>query len=65
MIIVNDRFCPHNHRCPAVSRCPEEAILQEDIDSAPRVDHERCTECGDCTQICRTFSLVREEAAVW
>ncbi len=63
MIVVDDRFCPQNHGCPAVSRCPEGAILQESSHSAPRVDHELCTECGDCTQICRTFSLVREEAA--
>ena len=64
MIVVDDRFCPQNDRCPAVSRCPEGAILQEDLHSAPRVDHELCTECGDCAQICRTFSLVREETAV-
>jgi ferredoxin len=46
MIVVNDRFCPQNHRCPAVVYCPQGAIVQADIYSAPRVDHELCTECG-------------------
>jgi ferredoxin len=64
MIVVNDRFCPQNHRCPAVSYCPQRAIVQEDIYSAPRIDHDLCTECGACTQVCRTFSLVHDEVAV-
>ncbi len=64
MIVVNDRFCPQNHRCPAVSYCPQDAIVQEDIYSAPRIDHELCTDCGACTRVCRTFSLVRDEAVV-
>jgi TPP-dependent indolepyruvate ferredoxin oxidoreductase alpha subunit len=63
MIVVNDRFCPQNHRCPAISHCPQDAIVQEDIYSAPRIDHELCTECGACTEVCRTFYLVRDEAA--
>ncbi len=64
MIVVNDRFCPQNHRCPAVSYCPQGAIVQHDIYSAPRIDHELCTECGACTQVCRTFSLVHDDAVV-
>ncbi len=64
MIVVNDRFCPQNHRCPAVSYCPQGAIVQEDIYSAPRIDHDLCTECRVCTQVCRTFSLVHDETTV-
>jgi ferredoxin len=56
MIAVNEAYCPKNHRCPAVSFCPQDAIVQDDIHSAPRIDDELCTECGSCTQICRTFS---------
>jgi putative FmdB family regulatory protein len=56
MIVVNEAYCPKNHRCPAVSFCPQDAIAQDDIHSAPRIDDELCTECGSCTQICRTFS---------
>ncbi len=61
MIVVNDRFCPQNHPCPAVSTCPQGAIVQEDIFSAPRIDHDLCTECGVCSGICRVFSTVRDE----
>jgi Fe-S-cluster-containing hydrogenase component 2 len=64
MIVVNDRFCPQNHACPAVSTCPQDAIVQDDIHSAPRIDHESCTECGVCTNVCRVFSLVPDEAPV-
>jgi len=56
MIIVNEAYCPKNHRCPAVSFCPQDAVVQDDIHSAPRIDDELCTECGACMQICRTFS---------
>ncbi len=62
MIVVNDRFCPQDHRCPAVSYCPQGAIVQDDIYSAPRIHHDVCTECGACLQVCPTFSLVRDEA---
>ena len=65
MIKVNDFACPQNHPCPAVSSCPEGAIVQDDIFSAPRIDHELCTECGVCTQVCRVFSKVSETADVY
>ena len=50
MIVVDDRFCPQNHPCPAVASCPQGAIVQEDILSAPRIDHDLCTECGVCSK---------------
>jgi Fe-S-cluster-containing hydrogenase component 2 len=64
MIVVNDRFCPQNHACPAIASCPEGAIVQDGIYSAPRIDHDLCTECGACTSACRVFSQVRNEVAV-
>ena len=64
MIVVNDHFCPQNHACPAIASCPEGAIVQDGIYSAPRIDHDLCTECGVCTSACRVFSQVRDEVAV-
>lgn len=42
MIAVNEHACPQNHPCPAVSSWPVGAIIQDDIFSAPRIDHESC-----------------------
>lgn len=64
MIQVNVQACAQNHPCPAVGYCPEGAIVQDDIYSAPRIDHELCTECGACIGVCRVFSQVREEVGV-
>lgn len=64
MIDVNAHACPQNHPCPAVATCPFGAIVQDDIFSAPRIDHEKCTECGVCTQVCRVFAQVPDAAGV-
>jgi ferredoxin len=64
MIITNPQFCPQNHACPAVRTCPEGAIVQDDIYSAPRVDQDLCTECGACSQTCRVFTRVADEVLV-
>ncbi len=64
MMVANPDYCPKNHACPASSRCPEGAILQDDIFSAPRVDQELCTGCGACTRICRVFAMVPDEVGV-
>jgi NAD-dependent dihydropyrimidine dehydrogenase PreA subunit len=64
MIAVNERFCPKNHACPAVSTCPQGAIVQDDVYSAPHIDHDLCTECGVCTSVCRVFSLASDPAPV-
>jgi len=60
MIAVDERFCPKNHPCPTVHACPTGAIIQDDIHSAPRVDHALCTECGLCTLSCRAFVQVED-----
>jgi Fe-S-cluster-containing hydrogenase component 2 len=64
MIVVNDRYCPQNHGCPAVKTCPQGAITQETILSAPRIDYELCTDCGVCSQACRVFQYVPDDDAV-
>jgi ferredoxin len=64
MIQVNVHACPQNHPCPAVRYCPEGAIIQDDIYTAPRIDEELCTECGECTNVCRVFSQVPDEVGV-
>ena len=64
MIAVNVHACPQNHPCPAVQYCPEGAIIQKDIYSAPHIDDELCTECGACTKVCRVFSKVQDEVPV-
>jgi Fe-S-cluster-containing hydrogenase component 2 len=64
MIVVDDRFCPQNHACPAAVACPQGAVVQDDIFSAPRIDHDLCTECSVCTSLCRVFSLVADDVPV-
>ena len=64
MITANPDHCPKNHACPAARRCPEGAIVQDDIYSAPYIDQELCTGCGACTKICRVFTMVADEVGV-
>ena len=64
MIEVREQFCPKNHPCPSVSMCPQGAIVQDDVSSAPRIDHDLCTECGVCTSTCRVFSFVPDVSPV-
>jgi ferredoxin len=49
--------CPQNHRCPAVSTCPTEALTQEG-NKAPVVDDDKCTDCGACVKRCPMKALV-------
>jgi Fe-S-cluster-containing hydrogenase component 2 len=64
MLAVNEYACPQNHPCPAARSCPVGAIIQDDIYTAPRIDHELCTECGVCIDACRVFSQVPDEVGV-
>ena len=50
-IIVDQKKCPQNHRCPMIGMCPVDAISQEGY-SLPVIDHNRCIECGVCIKIC-------------
>lgn len=58
MIEVREEFCPKNHHCPVVSRCPVGAISQEGY-GAPEIDHEKCIDCGICTKSCGVFREVK------
>ena len=62
MIDVHPEYCPQNHPCPVVDVCPYGAIKQENIFSAPEVDEELCTECGECTSYCPVFRVQRKNA---
>ncbi len=51
-LTINPKRCPQNHRCPAISVCPKQAITQKDFFSLPQIDEERCVSCGKCIQYC-------------
>jgi Fe-S-cluster-containing hydrogenase component 2 len=51
VIIVNKKLCLKDHECPAVKICPMEALSQSNF-KAPKVDPEKCTECGKCIDFC-------------
>jgi ferredoxin len=54
-IVVREEYCPKNHSCPTVSRCPFGAIIQDSPFEAPRIDDSKCTDCGLCTKTCMVF----------
>jgi Fe-S-cluster-containing hydrogenase component 2 len=60
MILVDESRCPKNHPCPSIGLCPVDAIIQDDIFSAPRIDQEKCIACGACTSACRAFVEVED-----
>ncbi len=55
-IVVNEAYCPQNHNCPATRMCPVGAIEQKSPFVAPSINYEKCTGCGACTNVCRTFA---------
>ncbi|MFC2133433.1 4Fe-4S binding protein [Bacteroidota bacterium] len=56
MIQINEESCPKNHRCPVISACPVGAIEQENPYSAPKINEDKCSDCGLCTNYCPVFS---------
>jgi len=51
-IVVNEKYCPQNHRCPSIGVCPVGAIVQKSPFSAPEIDYSKCTGCGICMRSC-------------
>jgi ferredoxin len=56
--VIKER-CPQNHKCPSVSICPVNALIQNGF-SAPTVDYDKCIECGKCVNFCPKRALVLE-----
>lgn len=52
MITVNKEKCPQNHKCPAIVVCPKGAISQENIYCLPKIDKDKCIDCGKCMKFC-------------
>jgi Fe-S-cluster-containing hydrogenase component 2 len=59
-IIINEAYCPKNHRCPVINSCPQGAIIQKNPFSAPSIDEEKCTACGLCARYCQTFTMTKD-----
>lgn len=55
-IQVIEKKCPQNHKCPAVSFCPVDALEQNGV-NAPIVRIDKCIDCGKCVSICPTGAL--------
>ena len=51
MIIVDEKICPQDHRCPARRVCPVKAISQENF-NLPKIDNKICIECQKCINFC-------------
>lgn len=55
--VIKDR-CPQNHKCPAVSVCPVDALHQDGL-FAPVVKTDKCIDCGKCAKFCPMGALVQ------
>lgn len=51
-LIVNEKKCPHNHKCPSVKFCPKGAIQQKDKHTLPEINDDLCILCGKCIKRC-------------
>ena len=58
---INARRCPQNHRCPAISVCPTQAISQKNMFSLPVVDDSKCVVCGKCVRYCPMGAIEKVE----
>lgn len=58
-IVVDEKRCPQNHRCPAMSVCPVNAIRQEGF-GLPVIDPETCIRCRKCASFCpmQAFTVI-------
>ncbi len=57
MIVVRKEYCPQNHPCPTLKRCPVDAITQKG-NAAPEVDDETCICCCKCVKSCQVFMAI-------
>ncbi len=63
MIKVDDKYCPQNHTCPITRHCPVGAISQIGY-SAPIIDNETCTNCQQCTDMCKVFQFIDHSESI-
>ncbi|MHB0858640.1 MAG: 4Fe-4S binding protein [Anaerolineae bacterium] len=56
--VVGSR-CPQNHRCPSLRACPVGALSQQGV-AAPKVDPDKCIDCGKCLRTCPMGALQNE-----
>jgi Fe-S-cluster-containing hydrogenase component 2 len=61
MIVIRKEFCPANHVCPSIKRCPVGAIIQDSPNEPPRIDMSKCTNCGLCAKACPVFQKVPDK----
>ena len=47
-------------RCPLISICPQQAISQTGF-GLPRIDSDKCIECGKCVRHCGMKAIYRLE----
>lgn len=58
-VVVDERRCPQNHRCPSIRVCPVDAITQDGY-NAPEIDESKCIKCGKCIRYCPTGAIQEE-----
>ena len=56
---IDENKCPANHRCPLVTICPVDAIVQKDFNSLPIIDNDKCIECEDCVTSCPMKAVIK------
>jgi Fe-S-cluster-containing hydrogenase component 2 len=62
-IKINPVACPQNHKCPIIFYCPAGAISQDGY-GLPKIDEEKCTNCGKCVKMCPTRAMYIEKQNV-
>lgn len=58
-LTIDKNRCPQNHKCPMLRVCPVEAITQDGY-GLPKIDPEKCIECGKCTKYCPMGAVVKQ-----